>query len=260
MIGNTDYVTRLVAGLELYIWGLAENKDAPVIFFAHGLCGSVQNSFKYCSDLANDGFIAIAINQRNHGSRTVDPSAYFGDVEDYTVKSYGMYVGTSKDISLIIDFLPAALGITTNKIGMSGVSLGGHCTLITMANDPRIAVGVPFIGSGDRKLQMKVRAEQNGSNGVEFENNFCPLLNELMKQYDPIYKPDVFKDRPLCMINGGADKVVDSTPNTQLKVLLDEIYTDSDRLCLSIYKGVGHTVTPNMWAEGRAWFEKFLKQ
>jgi len=258
MINDEDYKRQLVAGIDTYIWGLEENAGAPVIFFVHGLGGNVEHSFQYCADLANDGFIAIAIDQRNHGARTVDPTAHNGNCDNYTVKSYGMYVGTSKDISLLIDFLPAALGITTDKFGMSGISLGGHCTLITMGNDPRISVGVPFIGSADRKLQLKIRAELKGISNEEFENSFDPHLDMLMKQYDPVNNAQAFKDRPLCMINGGADIVVDPTPNTQFKEILDGIYICPDRLQFSIYDGVGHEVTDDMWFEARAWFKRFL--
>lgn len=259
MIEQQDYKRQLVAGIETYVWGLEENPGAPVIFFAHGLGATVEHSFSYCADLANDGFIAIAIDQRNHGARTVDPTAHNGNCDNYTVKSYGMYVGTSKDISLLIDFLPAALGVTTDKFGMSGISLGGHCTLITMANDPRINVGVPFVGSADRKLQLKIRAEMKGISNEEFENTFDPHLDKLMTQYDPVNNPHIFKDRPLCMINGGADTVVDSTPNRRFKQVLDGIYTDAGKLQLSIYDGVGHEVTPEMWTEAKAWFKRFLK-
>ncbi len=52
-----------------------------------------------------------------------------------------------KDISYLIDVLPHTLGIKFTDWGVCGVSLGAHTTLLAMANDPRLKVGVSIIGN-----------------------------------------------------------------------------------------------------------------
>jgi len=43
---------------------------------------------------------------------------------------YGIQLGTARDISSVLDVLPARLGVQIDKVGVMGVSLGGHTSLL----------------------------------------------------------------------------------------------------------------------------------
>ncbi len=76
---------------------------------------------------------------------------------------YGMIVGGARDASFLVDFLPAYLfpqdDRTVAEWVITGKSLGGHAAWHVLANDPRIKIGVPFIGMPDysRLLASRTR-------------------------------------------------------------------------------------------------------
>ena len=148
----TTYETKFVAGIEVDFYGL-ENQalNLPVVFYVHGRGGNRNNGQRYCAELAERGYIAVAIDQRNHGERCVDPYFNEGGAKNYISNSYGIYTGTAKDLSHIIDFLPT-LGITSSRIAVTGFSLGGHACFAALVLDSRIKVAIPICGAGDRLL------------------------------------------------------------------------------------------------------------
>ena len=59
--------------------------------------------------------------------------------------------GTARDVSFLIDFLPAYLypldgPRRITDFWMTGMSLGGHATWLALRHDPRISLGIPIVG------------------------------------------------------------------------------------------------------------------
>ena len=244
-------------GIDLAIFGDALS-GAPVVFVTHGRGGQKEHVYPWCEELAADGLIAVALDQRNHGTRSLDPACNAGWSLSHAADMYGLFVGTALDVSGLLDFLPARLGIATDRVGMTGVSLGGHATLVSMALDPRIAVGAPLIGGGDFRHLMALRAEANGVPADEFPRYFTPALEAAVARYDPIRHPERFADRPLLLCNGADDGLVRLACNERFHAAALPYYTDPARLRLSAYPGLGHEVPPAMWAEARAWLNRWL--
>jgi len=246
-----------LAGLDVVIFG-AERTRVPVIFVEHGRGGCKEHCFDYCRELQMDGCIAITIDQRNHGARTVDPACNGGWSSSHATDMYGCLVGLAMDISLLIDLLPARLGIDVGRVGMTGVSMGGHATLLAMAYDSRIAVGAPLIGGGDYRHLMELRAQTNSVPFDDFSNYYPPGLDAMVRRYDPIHHAARFADRPLLLLNGEDDTLVQIDCNRRFYTAALPHYTDPTRLCLSAYPGIGHEAPPAMWQEARAWLNRWL--
>jgi len=253
-----DYITAIVGGIKLYIFGSEVNPGAPVVFVTHGRMGEASYVFDYCRDLAEVGLIAIALDQRNHGERLVDVKANEGWGINAAADMYSIIVGTAMDVSMLIDMIPARLDIPMDKVGMTGVSLGGHATLIAMCLDERIQVGVPIIGSGDYRRLMELRAREYGCPKEDFVKYFPPALEAAVRRYDPIHHGARFANRPLLMLNGSADNIVQPECNQRLRTILKAYYDDSSLLQLNIYPGVGHQVPAEMWNEALEWLKKWL--
>jgi dienelactone hydrolase len=247
-----------VMGIDLAIFGDALS-GAPVVFVTHGRGGQKEHMFDCCTELADDGLIAIALDQRNHGPRTVDAEANAGWSLTHAADMYGAFVGTAHDVSGLIDLIPARLGIATDRVGMTGISLGGHATLAAMALDTRIAVGAPIIGGGDYRHLMWLRGEVNGTPPDEFPRYFTPAMETAVRRYDPIHHAARFADRPLLLLNGADDNLVQLACNERFYAAARPFYTDPERLQLHAYPGVGHAVPPEMWAEARAWLRRWLR-
>jgi len=255
---HVDYLPACVGGLELAIFGTNTNPGAPIVIFAHGRTGSMHSSFGYCRELAQAGLISIAFDQRNHGRRIVDPRCSQPWNIHRASDMYGLLLGGAMDVGLIIDMLPARLGIITDRVGMSGISMGGHATLLAMTMDSRIQVGAPMIASGDYRRLMELRAVENKLPPEEFTRYYPDALQPLVDKYDPITHPERFADRPLLLSNGEADTLVQIECNQRLEAAIRPYYTQAERLSLVPYPGVGHAVPTEMWQTAKTWLIRWL--
>ncbi|MEK6794586.1 MAG: prolyl oligopeptidase family serine peptidase [Spirochaetota bacterium] len=255
---RTGHITIGIAGIECCIFGSLARARAPLVFVVHGAGGNIESNIDRARDLAAHGCTAVTIEQRNHGRRLVDRRALLRwhgrSTRDFLAMTNIMYeiiVGTASDISLLIGMLPARIGIAPSGIGVTGFSLGGHVTLMAAAMDTRIDCAVPFIGSGDYHTLMRLRTAQYGHDVKAFDRYYEKRLQPLVKRYDPIEHVSAFVDRPLAMINGGADDVVQLPCNENFHARVRPLYTDKAKLRLSVHENVKHEVTKKMWAEGR---------
>ncbi len=249
-----------VAGIEVAVMGREQNPGAPVVFVTHGRSGQLINTFSNLVGLAGAGFVAVGVEQRNHGRRIVDARINQGFGFTMGADMYGVTVGTATDIVTLMDFLPARLGVKTDRSGVTGGSLGGHTTIMTMGMDSRIRAAASLIGSGDFRRLIELRAESYGcpKPGETFEDYYPAGLEAAVAKHDPSRHPERFADRALLLINGENDPIV---PVECARRTFDSMlahYTHPERLKLSLYPGVAHAVTPAMWSEGVAWLRQWL--
>ncbi len=239
----------IIGGLECDLFGRENGAEAPVVFFLHGLTQSKQFSEKYCESLAENGCVAIGLELRNHGERTVDSSLNQKTNPNYLRDTYGVYTGTACDISHIIDFLPAVLGFVPEKIGVMGFSLGAHCALVARVVDQRIDFVVPICGATDRKSMLKSRFIQKGGSEAEFECGLPLGMDELFKKYDPIHNLGKLRGCEVFMISGDADYVVPATTNENLLQAYKDRFGSTEGLSLKIYPDAKHQITEEMWGD-----------
>lgn len=245
----------LIAGLECWAFGRENGKGAPVVFFLHGLTQSIQFSLKYCRSLADNGCIAIAVDHRNHGMRTVDFSKNQKGSENYLVDTYGMYTGTARDVSDMIDFLPATFGFTPSKIGVAGFSLGAHASFVAAVIDERINFVIPICGCADRKLMLKSRFVEKGGSSEEFDAMLPKNFDEVFQKYDPIHNVEKLKGCSAFLISGGDDLVVPSSTNEELLKRVEERFGKRENFIMRIYSEARHEITKSMWSDILDWIE-----
>lgn len=243
----------LIAGLECWVYGLKNGSEAPVVFFCHGLTQSIQFSHKYCKSLAENGCIAIAVDHRNHGARIVDFAKNQKGSESYLMDTYGMYTGTARDISHIIDFLPGFLNFNPKKIGVMGFSLGAHASFVTAVIDERIDFIIPICGTPDRKSMLKNRFIEKGGTEKEFEQSLPLGMNQNFQKYDAVHNLENFSDCSAFLISGGDDFIVPVTTNEHFLKLVEEKFGQRDEFFIKVYPGATHEVTKSMWSDILTW-------
>ena len=121
------------------------DKPLPVVIFAHGMFGDKVIDLHRGIRLAQEGFFVVLADARLHGERIVDNyTEYFYENDKVTncKKFLKVIKGTSEDISKVIDNLKDDSRVDLNRIGMSGISMGGYVTFFTLANDTRIKVEI----------------------------------------------------------------------------------------------------------------------
>ncbi|RKO85754.1 hypothetical protein BDK51DRAFT_12708, partial [Blyttiomyces helicus] len=81
--------------------------------------------------------LAVTFSQRNHGPRLVatdSNSSWKEGNPNHAIDMWGIQYGTARDVSYLVDVLEAFLSIRVRAWGVVGKSLGGHATLLALAN------------------------------------------------------------------------------------------------------------------------------
>ncbi|KAF9267669.1 hypothetical protein L218DRAFT_919222 [Marasmius fiardii PR-910] len=222
-----------VGGLPVNIYSASQSFTKPVVicFFLHGrksaadsLNPYVEEIFKECPQIEKE-LVLVTFDHRNHGCRLTQPKANEGWNKDSTksntthaIDMYTIQVGTSRDVSFLIDFLPAYLfpkgGVTIAEWGVAGISLGGHSSWITLAQEPRITFGIPIIGCPDFLNLMTERAERFGIS-LEGSEYLPDSILQLIRETDPVTTPfhrndssNPFWGKKVLVLSGGSDTLV----------------------------------------------------
>jgi hypothetical protein len=103
------------------------------------------------------GLIAVAFDQRNHGTRLIDPRANEAWRQGNAVHAqdmFGMISGAVSDTIHLLDVLegylfPEEQGKRIDQNFVLGVSLGGHSAWQLVFAEPRVTAGVMIIGCPD---------------------------------------------------------------------------------------------------------------
>jgi pimeloyl-ACP methyl ester carboxylesterase len=111
--------------------------------------------------------IAISFDQRNHGTRRIDPlanEAWRQGNPRHAQDMYSIYQGTAQDTSLLLTHLPSYLPRsvpTPSQHLVLGVSLGAHSAWHCILHDPRISAACIIIGCPDFARLMAHRASKS---------------------------------------------------------------------------------------------------
>src|SRR5438874_4453476 len=119
----------------------------PVVIALHGTGGSKEEFLDLLQNLAQLGFIGVAIDGRYHGERSNGGDGYFA-YTDAIARTYRngkenpFLYDTVWDVLRLLDFLETRDDVDAQHIGLIGFSKGGMETYLAAAVDARIAVAV----------------------------------------------------------------------------------------------------------------------
>lgn len=258
----------------------------PAVISLHGTGGSKEGQVAYLQELAQAGFIGIAIDGRYHGARskTGKGSAEYVDAllrTFRTGKELPFFYDTAWDVMRLIDYLETREDIDASRIGMIGFSKGGIETYLAAAVDRRIAVAVPCIGVesfrwavendswqsriGTVQSAFDAAAKDSGIEkpGAEFVHTFySKVAPGLDRQFDGPAMVPLIAPRPLLSINGELDP---RTPLPGLQLCADAARTAyraagaEEKFVLLIQPKTGHKVLPESLTTAKEWFVRWLK-
>ncbi len=192
-------------------------EKCPIVFYNHGATGeSVSNLFMGVP-LAEAGFFTVLLDARMHGRRR-DPDF---DTK-YSPKNYKnsflkVILGTSEDISSLIDYFEDDKRTDTDRIGVTGISQGGYISFMAITKDKRIKAAAPIIGSPDLEAQF--------GNSLPFEDYDENVRAEIIL-HSPLRNLDKFKPTALLVQNGEQDLVVPTDGVRNMDKKLKVLYRD----------------------------------
>src|SRR3954452_22000205 len=123
----------------------------PVVIVLHGTGGTKESQRPVMKQLAERGFLAVAIDGRYHGERS-EKKTGSADYQAAMLRTYQtgqehpFLYDTVWDVMRLIDYLETLPGADPSRIGLIGFSKGGMETYLAAAVDPRIKVAIPCIG------------------------------------------------------------------------------------------------------------------
>ncbi|EFN52898.1 hypothetical protein CHLNCDRAFT_9217, partial [Chlorella variabilis] len=151
----------------------AQQERLPAVVLLHATGASKDSMATQQAEFARRGYLAVAVDCRYHGERSVDLEDCRGGYEQALVRAWRrsgerpFLLDNVWDLHRLLDWLqhrqggggasrlprlarlPAQLcqpDVDAARIGMTGVSLGGMHTWLTAAADVRVAVAAPMIG------------------------------------------------------------------------------------------------------------------
>lgn len=178
----TSRVEHVVAGLKTVTYGLAELPatctEVAVLWLLHPrlqdqecmapFAAQFVHAWNALPDHKNrkKGLIAVSFDQRNHGTRLVDPivnEAWRSGNERHAQDMFSSFHGTAVDTSQLLDHLASYIfpdrddpRITENIV--LGISLGGHAAWHVIMQDSRFTTAIIVIGCPDYARIMSDRA------------------------------------------------------------------------------------------------------
>lgn len=189
---------------------------------------------------------------------------------------YAMVHGTARDVSFLIDLLPAYIFPQDERTvacwACTGKSLGGHSVWALLAAEPRISVGVPFIGCPDFQKLLQDRARINfqpyGPPAVPHSlqaliRTIDPAANPHYGSFDPQRNP--FWGKKICVCMGDVDKLVKPSYAEEFlrNLVVGEPDNSSDTgtgfsgLKIFVQENCGHTVTERMVDVAGEWLYRW---
>ena len=276
---------ELAAGVEhvTCLWllhGRGDTQDSMAF-----VAGALLNSLPAQATGSTKGVIAVTFDQRNHGSRLVDPKANVSWKQGnptHGIDMFNIFSGTAMDVSTLIDHLPSYLPLQYKSYEhvCLGVSLGGHATWQVLLAEPRVRAGVVVIGCPDYTALMTDRAVRSQlastleSKGTRFagSEDFPPALLKVIAEKDPAglllgdglsreEQKKLLNERlggkKILSLSGGKDKLV---PYKQGERALGWLKEQSGLEVKDVVDdGAGHELSAHMREVAEKWFAEVVR-
>jgi dienelactone hydrolase len=255
----------------------------PVVIALHGTGGSKTNMLPLCRQLAERGFIAIAIDGRYHGERSSVKGAYDAAIlrAYHEPGEHPFFYDTVWDVMRLVDYLETRDDVDPKRIGLVGISKGGIETYLAAAADTRIAAAVPCIGVESFRWaldhndwQGRVGTIQTTFNAIIKEAGVTNIDTALVQKFYDRVVPGIYGEfdgpamvpliapRPLFVVNSDSDT---HTPLAGVNECLEVAHrayhaaNADDHLTVRIQEHTGHKVNPESEREEIEWLVKWLK-
>jgi dienelactone hydrolase len=258
----------------------------PVVIVLHGTGGTKEGELPMLTDLAQAGFIAIAIDAPYHGARSASGKGSADYVAAIlrtyrTGQGHPFFYDTVWDVMRLIDCVIVRADVDPQRIGLFGVSKGGIETYLAAAVDPRVAVAVPCIGVesfrwaddhdswhsriGTVQAAFDAAARDDGlaAPGAEFVHRFyARIAPGIEGEFDGPAMVPLIAPRPLLAVNGDSDPRTPQPGLMECVAAARQAYLTAgagDAFGFDLQPHTGHKVTPEGTRAALAWFVRWLR-
>jgi dienelactone hydrolase len=224
----------------------------PTVILYHGWGSSIERQRFRGFILSSLGYQVIIPCGIHHGNRE--------SVDHTKAENAGKYFWkivfkNIEESDKVIDYAVKNLNADPNRIGVCGNSMGGFTAAGVFTHNPLLKALVVFNGScnWDASNEGFLRALE-----IPEDIKAPKDLMEKLHTYNPMRNLGRIINRPILMLHGDSDTLVDVGPQREFYKEVAPKYEDSERLKFIEYPKLNHFVTTNMMEEAAIWFDKFL--
>jgi dipeptidyl aminopeptidase/acylaminoacyl peptidase len=219
----------------------------PTLVFYHGWSSRKEYQEFRGSVLASLGYQVIIPDAIHHGER--------GELDYAATENSGFFwrvVLTNLDEwSKIKTYAVEKLGADPRKMAVSGHSMGGFTSAGIFTENPDIRTCAILNGSFN---WLESNEEFKKRLNVHMTREFQELEQEVEKR-NPVASMDNLLDRPILILHGEADSMVEIAPQRDFYERLRDLHRAEGDLRMISYRNLDHFVTTNMLEEMGKWLE-----
>jgi esterase/lipase len=244
--------------------------NCPLVLYIHGYGADREQAMDFGYMLAKKGFYYISMDCKGHGKRKLENDCNkFSEVFppdtglDIYVHMHEVIEQSAIDIQTLIKYFESRDEIDSNKIGISGFSMGGYASFYIAAKNPDIKVAVPIAGKPAftkawKDSILSTNTYEQWSKQIQEAEREIDKRTEYFQTIDPFERLSSFSPRPLLIINGDQDTDSPYIYSLELYKELLPVYSEHpENLQLSM-PFVNHQFNYSMKLEACNWFEKYL--
>jgi len=224
-----------------------EMDSYPTVVFYHGWSSKKEYQEFRGSIIASLGYQVIIPDAIHHGDR--------GELDYAASENSGFFwrvvLNNLDEWSKIKTYAVNKLKADPKRIAVAGHSMGGFTSAGIFTENPEIRTCVILNGSFnwlDSNEEFKRRLN------VHMTKEFQELEQEV-KDRNPAGNIDKLLDRPILILHGEADSMVEISPQREFYENLRELHRVEGDLKMISYKNLDHFVTTNMLEEMGKWLD-----
>ncbi|MFT8668871.1 MAG: alpha/beta fold hydrolase [Liquorilactobacillus hordei] len=217
---------------------LADRKEdsLPLVIFYHGWTGCKERVLTQGYEIAKKGFRVILPDALYHGDREVG-----GPAEDHQIQFWQIIANSVKEFPGLVNFYKKEFGIKDNKIGVSGLSMGGitTCALLNIYSEITAAVclmGSPRPVEFARILLGKIPGVQ------DVDPTYVEKELEQLSIIDLSMNPQKIAGRPVHFWHATGDRMVPYKPTKEFYDRIKD-HSYAENVTFSTTQGGGHKVS-----------------
>ncbi len=275
-MGRIIAESQTIAGIPVMTLIPEGAERCPVVFYIHGFSGCKEHEMIMGYRLARAGIIYVAFDALWHGERADERTPHAWDSDpaadiypdetglDRFLRMHQVIIQCAEDFATLMAHFVGDSRMDLERVGVTGISMGGFATHYLAAADPRVKVAAPIVGipaftARWMDVTLEAASYERWREAMAAVDVKTDAFTAWMQEVDPFKRLADFAPRPLLMVCGDRDVDCPKVYSVQLYRSLLEHYGETpERLRLSIHDGADHRVTEGMELEVIEWFKRYL--
>ena len=231
-------------------------EKTPVVIFLHGFESAKEHNLHYAYQLVNKGIRVIMPDVLLHGDREENL-----DSIQLSLRFWEIVLTSIEEVNYLYKQLKERGLLATDKIGVSGTSMGAIVTMGCLKMYPWIKTAAVMMGAPAyvelAKAQM-AEIEEKGFKIPLSEKELDKMLTTL-SYFDMSKHPETMAGRPVLFWHGKKDHMVPFAPAYAFYESIQQDYAEhTDDITFIVDKKAGHKVSRSGMLAGTKWLADHL--